>query len=231
MAAISGIGVRPLPRPNFATNASHLRASARCSGGKISGSAEELQSLQKASIRRRSLLAGVGLLFTGTSSGAFAFADEVPENYQAFVDFSDGYSYYYPSEWREFDFRGHDSAFKDRTLPLQNVRVSFKPTDKTDVRDLGPMEEVITNLVRNVYAAPNQKTQIFDMHERSINGKNYWTFEYEIASSGFSRASFATIAVGNGKCYTLIVGANERRWRKLKDKLRVVADSFKIFDV
>ncbi|XP_031485627.1 photosynthetic NDH subunit of lumenal location 1, chloroplastic [Nymphaea colorata] len=207
MAAISGIGVRPLPRPSFAPKESCFRASAISSGLKINGSSEEPQSIQKATIRRRALLGGVGLLFTGTSSGTFAFADEVPENYQAFVDFSDGYSYYYPSEWREFDFRGHDSAFKDRTLPLQNVRVSFKPTDKTDVRDLGPMEE------------------------RSIDGKNYWTFEYEIASSGFSRASFATIAIGNGKCYTLIVGANERRWRKLKDRLRVVADSFKIFDV
>ena len=37
---------------------------------------------------------------------------------------------------------GHDSAFKDRNLALQCVRVGFIPTDKTDVRDLGPMDEV-----------------------------------------------------------------------------------------
>lgn len=43
---------------------------------------------------------------------------------------------------QEFDFRGHDSAFKDRYLQLQNVRVSFIPTDKSDIHDLGPMEEV-----------------------------------------------------------------------------------------
>lgn len=28
---------------------------------------------------------------------------EVPENYRAFVDFIDGYSYYYPSDWRVCD--------------------------------------------------------------------------------------------------------------------------------
>lgn len=43
---------------------------------------------------------------------------------------------------QEFDFRAHDSAFKDRYLQLQNVRLSFIPTDKNDVHDLGPMEDV-----------------------------------------------------------------------------------------
>jgi hypothetical protein len=37
---------------------------------------------------------------------------------------------------------GHDSAFKDRNVALQCVRVGFVPTDKTDIRDLGPMDEV-----------------------------------------------------------------------------------------
>ena len=31
-----------------------------------------------------------------------------------------------------------------------------------------------------------------------------------------------------GKFYTLTTGANERRWGRLKDKLRIVADSFSI---
>ena len=37
---------------------------------------------------------------------------------------------------------GHDSAFKDRNVQLQSVRVAFIPTQKTDIRDLGPMDEV-----------------------------------------------------------------------------------------
>ncbi|XP_068637269.1 photosynthetic NDH subunit of lumenal location 1, chloroplastic isoform X2 [Aristolochia californica] len=180
---------------------------------------------------RRVLLTGMGTLGASLFSTRFALAEEVPDKYGAFVDPIDGYSYYYPSDWRDFDFRGHDSAFKDRILPLQNVRVSFKPTDKTDIHDLGPMEEVIFNLVNNIYAAPTQKKTIYKMEERSVDGKNYWTFEYELESSGFARSAFATIAIGNGRYYTLIVGANERRWNKLRNRLKVVADSFKLIDI
>ena len=47
------------------------------------------------------------------------------------------------SVYQEFDFIAHDSAFKDRYLQLQNVRLSFIPTDKNDIHDLGPMENVL----------------------------------------------------------------------------------------
>ena len=42
---------------------------------------------------------------------------------------------------------GHDSAFKDRNVQLQSVRVAFVPTTKTDIRDLGPMDEVVFHVV------------------------------------------------------------------------------------
>lgn len=180
---------------------------------------------------RRQLLLGLGTIAGSLIPASSLLAEEAPANYQAFVDSSDGYSYFYPSDWREFDFRGHDSAFKDRYLQLQNVRVSFLPTEKRDIHDLGPMEEVISNLVTNIYAAPTQRTTIFDMQERTVDGKNYYTFEYQLTSPNFSRTAFATIAIGNGRYYTLIVGANERRWRRLRDKLKVVADSFKVLDI
>lgn len=34
-----------------------------------------------------------------------------------------------------------------------------------------------------------------------------------------------------GKFYTLTTGANERRWEKMKDRLKTVVDSFQIFNV
>ena len=34
--------------------------------------------------------------------------------------------------------------------------------------------------------------------QRSVDGKNYWTFEYELESPSFARTAFATIAIGNG---------------------------------
>ncbi|XP_010937711.1 photosynthetic NDH subunit of lumenal location 1, chloroplastic isoform X2 [Elaeis guineensis] len=196
----------------------------------IKASSRDFLTNEKDCSKRRLILVGVGAVATSLFPARFASA-EVPKGYQAFVDFTDGYSYVYPSDWRDFDFGGHDSAFKDRFAALQHVRVSFIPTNKNDVHDLGPMEEVIFDLVKNVYAAPTQIPTIYDMQERTIAGKNYWTFEYELASSGFSRTAFATIAIGNGRYYTLVVGANERRWSRLRDKLKVVADSFKVLDI
>ncbi|XP_073104773.1 photosynthetic NDH subunit of lumenal location 1, chloroplastic isoform X1 [Elaeis guineensis] len=197
----------------------------------IKASSRDFLTNEKDCSKRRLILVGVGAVATSLFPARFASAEGVPKGYQAFVDFTDGYSYVYPSDWRDFDFGGHDSAFKDRFAALQHVRVSFIPTNKNDVHDLGPMEEVIFDLVKNVYAAPTQIPTIYDMQERTIAGKNYWTFEYELASSGFSRTAFATIAIGNGRYYTLVVGANERRWSRLRDKLKVVADSFKVLDI
>ncbi|KAH0460892.1 hypothetical protein IEQ34_008467 [Dendrobium chrysotoxum] len=199
-----------------------------CPGAISSG---DFSTTQKDCSIRRTMLVGLGALSANLLLARFAPAKEAPNKYKPFVDFTDGYSYVYPSDWRDFDFRGHDSAFKDRIAALQHVRVGFIPTTKTDIRDLGPMEEVIFDLVKNVYAAPTQKPTIFDMQERTIDGKNYWTFEYELESSGFARTAFATIAIGNGRYYTLVVGANQRRWSRLRDLLKVVADSFKILDI
>lgn len=191
----------------------------------------ETTSIVESNCNRRPLLFGVGALALNLFPASPLFAEEKPVNYQAFVDLSDGYSYYYPSDWREFDYRGHDSAFKDRYLQLQNVRVSFIPTNKSDVHDLGPMEEVVSNLVRHTYSTPTQRATIFDMQDRTVDGKNYYTFEYDLTSPNFSRTAFATIAIANGRYYTLIVGANERRWRRVRNKLKVVADSFKVLDI
>ncbi|ONK62333.1 uncharacterized protein A4U43_C07F2810 [Asparagus officinalis] len=192
---------------------------------------DELLQNENDCSKRGLILVGMGALTASMLPSNIASAEGVPDKYQAFVDITDGYSYYYPSDWREFDFLGHDSAFKDRFAALQHVRVGFIPTEKKDVHDLGQMEEVIFNLVKNVYAAPTQVPTIYDIQERTVDGKNYWTFEYELESPNFSRTAFATIAIGNGRYYTLVVGANQRRWSRVRNKLKVVADSFKMLDI
>ncbi|XP_026443150.1 photosynthetic NDH subunit of lumenal location 1, chloroplastic-like [Papaver somniferum] len=200
--------------------------------GAINSSSMEATSSEESFLKRRPILLGVGgALVTSLFPATSGLAKEGLENYQAFVDLKDGYTYYHPDDWVDFDFRGHDSAFKDRYLPLQNVRVSFIPTDKKDVHELGPMDEVIYNLVKHKFSAPTQTPTIFDMQERTVDGRNYYTFEYDLTSKNFSRTAFATIAIGNGRYYTLIVGANERRWKKVRNQLKVVADSFKVLEI
>ncbi|KAI3937965.1 hypothetical protein MKX01_027892 [Papaver californicum] len=197
----------------------------------LNSSLVEATSSEESFLRRRPILLGVGALVTSLFPASSGSAKEGLENYQAFVDLQDGYTYYHPDDWVDFDFRGHDSAFKDRYLPLQNVRVSFIPTDKKDVHELGPMDEVIYNLVKHKFSAPTQTPTIFDMQERTVDGRNYYTFEYDLTSKNFSRTAFATIAIGNGRYYTLIVGANERRWKKVRNQLKVVADSFRVLEI
>nr|AQX44175.1 hypothetical protein [Apostasia odorata] len=197
----------------------------------ISSAVRHSSICETVSPRRTAVFVGLSSLTAGLLLPRFTSAEESSKKYTPFVDYIDGYSYVYPSDWRDFDFLGHDSAFKDRTAALQHVRVAFIPTKKNDVRDLGPMEEVVFDLVKNVYAAPIQNPTIFDIQERTVDGKNYWTFEYELESPAFARTAFATIAIGNGRYYTLVVGANQRRWSRVRNQLKVVADSFKILDI
>ncbi|WZY91969.1 hypothetical protein YC2023_064298 [Brassica napus] len=209
-----------------------LRASCSLSSGyNLDSSENTYQKGSGSSWKRRQALVGVGTLLATSVPATLLLAEEVPKSYSAFVDKEDGYSYYYPSDWREFDFRAHDSAFKDRYLQLQSVRVRFIPTEKTDIREVGPMEEVVYDLVKHKFAAPNQVATIYDMKERVEDGKSYYTFEYGLRTPIYATTCFATVAVGNNRYYTLIVGANERRWRKVKKQLEVVADSLKILQI
>lgn len=34
--------------------------------------------------------------------------------------------------------------------------------------------------------------------QRTVDGKNYWTFEYDLEAPGYGVSAFATVAVGNG---------------------------------
>ncbi|KAK2405603.1 hypothetical protein P8452_11060 [Trifolium repens] len=212
-------------------HSNHLLRNVATSSSNNVSCAMETTSNTERHCQRRPLLLGLGALAANLQSTNLLFAEEIPDRYRAFVDYSDGYSYVYPSDWKEFDFRAHDSAFKDRYLQLQNVRVRFIPTEKNDIRDLGPVEEVVTDLVKHRYSAPNQRPIIYDMQERTTDGKHYYTVEYVLESRNYGSASFATLAIGNGRSYTQIVGANERRWKKVRNQLKVVADSFRIFDI
>ncbi|XP_071694444.1 psbP-like protein 1, chloroplastic [Rutidosis leptorrhynchoides] len=86
-------------------------------------------------------------------------------------------------------------------------------------------------LIKKVLAPPSQKTKLLTATEHEVDGIVYYTFEFVAQAPNFTRHALSTIAIGNGKFYTWTTGANERRWGKMKDKLNVVADSFKLFNV
>ncbi|KAL0355190.1 UNVERIFIED_CONTAM: PsbP-like protein 1, chloroplastic [Sesamum radiatum] len=67
--------------------------------------------------------------------------------------------------------------------------------------------------------------------QHDVDGKAYYTIEFIAQAPNYTRHALSAVCIGNGKFYTLTTGANERRWEKMKDRLKTVVDSFQIFNV
>ncbi|KAF8021965.1 hypothetical protein BT93_G2180 [Corymbia citriodora subsp. variegata] len=185
------------------------------------------------SLGRRQLLA-LGVTIPGiamANQDSVSFAAEPKKGFLAVTDKKDGYSFLYPFGWQEVVIEGQDKVFKDVIEPLESVSVNVIPTNKEDIRDLGPPEQVAETLIQKVLAPPSQKTKLIAAKEHDVDGKAYYTFEFVAKAPNYTRHALSTISIGNGKFYTLTTGANERRWGKMKDKLETVVDSFKLFTV
>uniref|UniRef100_A0A0E0BBC9 PsbP C-terminal domain-containing protein n=1 Tax=Oryza glumipatula TaxID=40148 RepID=A0A0E0BBC9_9ORYZ len=184
------------------------------------------------SSRRRMLLAAGAALFLSWPNPA-AYAAEAKKGFLPVTDKKDGYSFLYPFGWQEVVVQGQDKVYKDVIEPLESVSVNTIPTNKQDIRELGPPdqlydEKVAEALIRKVLAAPTQKTKLIEAKENDVDGRTYYTFEFTAQAPNFTRHALGAIAIANGKFYTLTTGANERRWEKIKDRLHTVVDSFKI---
>ncbi|CAI0411432.1 unnamed protein product, partial [Linum tenue] len=160
-----------------------------------------------------------------------SFAAENKKGFLPVTDNKDGYSFLYPFGWQEVTIEGQDKVFKDVIEPLESVSVTVFPTNKQDIRDFGPPDQVAGTLIKKVLAPPSQKTKLIEAKEQDVDGKAYYTFEFVAQAPNFTRHALSTIVIGNGKLYTLTTGANERRWGKMKDKLQTIVESFKLANV
>lgn len=160
-----------------------------------------------------------------------AFAAETKKGFLLVTDKKDGYTFLYPFGWQEVIVEGQDKVFKDVIEPLESVSINLFPTAKEDIRDFGPPQEVGETLIKKVLASPTQKTKLIEATEHDVDGKAYYTFEFVAQAPNYTRHALSTVCIGNGKFYTLTTGANERRWEKMKDRLKTVVESFQIFKV
>ncbi|GLJ06159.1 hypothetical protein SUGI_0032600 [Cryptomeria japonica] len=197
----------------------------------VSAHTENGSILKHGETGRRQVLIGAGASATSIFSRNISLAVEVPSGYEVYLDRQDGYSFIYPSNWRDYVFRGQDAAFKDVRKAMENVRLSFVPTDKKDIHDLGPPAVVIKKLIKDLLATPDQRTQIFNIKEYAIDGKNYYNFDYTVSSRVYARRALVTLVIGNGKSYMLEVGTLERRWKNMEDTMQTISNSFTLFDV
>lgn len=145
-------------------------------------------------------------------------------------DPQDGYSFLYPFGWQEVPVDGQDIVYKDVIEPLESVSVGMVPTEKASVEEFGTAQEVAFTLADKVLTAPSQQVVLVNAGERTSNGRKYYDFEFTAKSSVYTRHALASVTVGNGKFYTLVTGSNEKRWGRMKDKIKTVVTSFEVED-
>jgi photosystem II oxygen-evolving enhancer protein 2 len=66
--------------------------------------------------------------------------------------------------------------------------------------------------------------------QRTLNGRRYVDFEFTAKNRNYTRHALASVTVGNGKFYTLLTGANEKRWGRMSGKIKTVVSSFEVED-
>ncbi|KAI7840950.1 hypothetical protein COHA_005380 [Chlorella ohadii] len=179
--------------------------------------------------RRQALQLATTLAVAPLLAGS-ASAAKVPKGFVAVKDSQDGYAFLYPFGWQEVSVDGQDTVYKDVIEPLESVSVSLVPTDKKDVAEYGDKMEVAYTLAEKVLTSPSQEVTLLAVNERVTEGRRYFDFEFTAKSRGYTRHALASVTVGNGKFYTLLTGSNEKRWGKMKDKVKIVVDSFIVED-
>ncbi|KAK4395731.1 PsbP-like protein 1, chloroplastic [Sesamum angolense] len=175
-----------------------------------------------------------------------SFAAETKKGFLSVTDKKDGYTFVYPFGWQEVVVEGQDKVFKDVIEPLESVSVNMIPTGKQDIRDFGPPQEVAETLIKKVLASPSQKTKLIEATEHDVDGKAYYTIEFIAQAPNYTRHALSAVCIGNGfqcmdfksaylrsliwiykefvKILHIDNGANERRWEKMKDRLKTVVD-------
>jgi len=151
-----------------------------------------------------------------------------PKGFSVHTDQVDNYAFYYPFGWEEVVVKGQDVTFKDVIEPLESVGVNIIKTDKTDLTELGSPDLVARTLVEKVLSVPSQPVKLVSASERDVDGRKYYSFEFLAQAPNYVRRGLGTVAIGYGKFYTCITGANERRYGKVEEKLKAIVDSFQL---
>mmetsp|Transcript_9634 Transcript_9634/g.29009 ORF Transcript_9634/g.29009 Transcript_9634/m.29009 type:complete len:232 (-) Transcript_9634:582-1277(-) len=178
-----------------------------------------------ASADRRQVLQMAGMLAASQLVSA-APAQAKVGGFVPYQDQGDAYKLVYPFGWQEVSVGGQDVVFKDIIEPLESVSVSLADTDKDDITLFGSPAEVAYSLADKVLTPPTQPVKVLKVTPKRVEDRNYVEFEFAAKSNTYIRLAIAVVTVANGKLYTLVTGANEQRWDKVKPKLEVVAGSF-----
>ncbi|KAG2482955.1 hypothetical protein HYH03_018132 [Edaphochlamys debaryana] len=184
------------------------------------------QSAEAAQLGRREVLQAASA--AALLSASPAFAARAPSGFTAVEDVADNYKFLYPFGWQEVVVKGADVVYKDVVEPLEAVSVTLTATDKADITEFGELQTVCETLATNVLTAPGTDVKLLKTNLREQEGHNYYELEYVATTPRFTRHQLAVVACSRGTFYTLTVGANEKRWGKMKEKLETTMRSFQL---
>lgn len=174
-------------------------------------------------IQRRSALSMAAVLALVSPSPSRA---AVPKGFNPVKNVNKGYAFLYPFGWQEVNVDGAEVAYKDIIEPLESLSLEILPTNKASIEEFGKVDVLADTLVKQVLVPPSQEATVLEKAEREQEGTKYYTIEYTAKAKNFTRHSLTTLAVSKGKLYTVTTGANEKRWPIMKEKLKLVAQSF-----
>ena len=180
---------------------------------------------------RRDLAKGAAAMAAvlGMDKGAGPAMAKLPPGFSLKKDLQDGYGFLYPFGWTEVEVQGQDVVYKDVIEPLESVSVNVIPTQTEKLSDLGSPEDVGKQLLAKVLTSPSQSPKLVGASVRQDKeGRDYYTIEYLTKAPNYIRHGITVIAISNGKFYICNTGANEKRWDSMKDKLKVVVNSFEL---
>jgi len=191
---------------------------------------------------RRQVLTSVGAALTGiiASNGAFETVSPVggaamAADFAVVTDAKKGYVFAYPFGWQEVQVDGQEAVYKDVIESLESLSLTVTSTEKKSIDDFGTPVEAANLFLDKVLTSPatTNSYKLLESRESSLEGYKYYQLEYEQDIKDPSgrpkrRHAISTCVVGNEKLYLLTVGASDRRWGKMGDRLKKVANSLKL---
>ena len=154
---------------------------------------------------------------------------------QSYIDSAKGYEFLYPNGWVPVDVKGAsegvDLVFHDIVERSENLSViiSSVPNDKT-LEELGTPSEVGYRFLKATNSNPNsnREAEFISAQSHEARGKTYYILEYEVKSPD-QRHNLASIAVSRGQLFTFNLSTRQRRWPKVEDRFRAIANSFTVY--
>jgi len=183
--------------------------------------------------RREFLASAAGAATALAAPAALAASGGIPKGFKGHKDPYDGYQFLYPFGWQEVSVQGQDVVYKDLIETLETVSVSITATEKASVTELGPVNDVCFTIADNFLTGRSSKVTLVEATQETEEGIDYYTMEFTAANNTYTRHALACLAICNGKLFTCVTGADERRWKKdvVRNNAKTVIDSFSVFKV